>query len=83
MNLNKPMPFIARATMTTDLEYTGHVTLQRLIDSNYLRQSEIGDEKAILAALHQYSKDLDGGEFVESEGSSGSWSIEGVDFVDQ
>lgn len=83
MKLNKPMSFIAIATMTTEVEYIGHVTLQELIDGHYLDSANISDEKFIFAALRKYSKDLDGGDFVEREGGLGSWNVDIVSFLDK
>lgn len=80
MDLNQPMPFIANATMTTTLVYEGKVTLQELIDSKYLKSSEVNDKQAIRVALYQYSKDLDGGEFVAREDALGGWSLDDAEF---
>ncbi|BCL74134.1 hypothetical protein TUMSATVNIG1_61180 (plasmid) [Vibrio nigripulchritudo] len=78
-NLSKKIPFVAKATMTTALEYRGEVTLQDLVDNNYLEVSKTDDQKAVLDALYQFSKSLDGGLFVEPSHYSGSWSIDEVD----
>ncbi|MEZ8028352.1 hypothetical protein [Enterovibrio norvegicus] len=83
MDLDKPMPFFAKVVMTTDLEYKGHVTLQELIDGDYLEDTEAGDEEAVLGALRQYSKNLGGEKFVKRKGSSGSWTMDDAGFIDK
>ncbi|NOH31559.1 hypothetical protein [Vibrio mediterranei] len=80
MDLNKPRSFIVKATMTTELECKGEVTLLTLIDHKLLNERDVENEGAIQSALTNYSKYLDGGEFVEKEGFSGSWDIDDVRF---
>ncbi|MFM2668711.1 hypothetical protein AAFX24_28610 [Vibrio mediterranei] len=82
MDLNEPRSFIAKATMTTELEYKGEVTLLTLIHNDLLNERDAENEDAIQSALTNYSKYLDGGEFVEKEGFSGSWDINDVRFTD-
>lgn len=83
MNLNKPLAIRVKATMITDLHYTGAISLQDLIDDGYLSESEVGDQTSIEVALYQYARQLDGGEFVEKEGISGGWTIDSAQFTQQ
>ncbi|MEZ9701572.1 hypothetical protein AB4455_06465 [Vibrio sp. 10N.261.46.E12] len=85
MNYQTSIPLVVKATMTSDLEYKGTVTIQDLIEQHYLDESEVNNNDSIESAIKNYSKDLDGGEFIEKEGYSGSWTIDSVDFsiVDQ
>jgi len=75
MDLNAPVSFLAKATMTTYLEYKGEVTLQELIEGDYLESSAASDDKAVQEAINQYSQDLDGGVFVKSEKLAGDWAL--------
>lgn len=83
MNLNESLPIRVKATMETELEYTGVVTLQELIDNGHLSESEVDDQSCIDDALNRYAKELDGGEFVEREGLSGYWTIDSAQFVNE
>ena len=82
MNLNESLPIRVNATMQTELEYTGVITLQDLIESGHLSPSEADDQSCIYDALNRYAKELDGGEFVEREGLSGNWTIDSAQFVE-
>ena len=85
MNNLKAIPLVVKATMTTEIEYKGTVTIQDLIEQHYLDESEVNNNDSIESAIKNYSKDLDGGEFIEKEGYTGSWTIDSIDFslVDQ
>ncbi|USD59035.1 hypothetical protein J4N45_10885 [Vibrio sp. SCSIO 43140] len=81
-DLNKPMSFVAKAVMTTELEYKGSVTLQDLIEMDYLEEGDVQNQEAVNRALYLYSKDLDGGYFVEREGmNSEGWHLDNASFV--
>lgn len=79
MNNLKAIPLVVKATMTTELEYKGTVTIQDLIEEQYLTESEATNKESVERAINRYSKFLDGGEFIEREGNSGSWTIDSVD----
>lgn len=82
-DLNKPMKFIALATMTTNLEYKGEVTLQSLIEDGYLDASDVNDSKEVRGALNQYSKDLGGELFTKPEGSTSDWATYDANFLEE
>ncbi|ELP6118950.1 hypothetical protein QTV43_000063 [Vibrio vulnificus] len=83
MDLNAPVSFVAKATMTTYLEYKGNVTLQELIEGGYLESSTASDDKAVQEAINQYSQNLDGGEFVKSPKHDGDWSLDSVQVLEK
>lgn len=81
-DLNEPMSFVAKAVMSTELEYKGSVTLRELIEMDYLIEGDVQNQDAINKALNLYAKDLDGGCFVERKGMfSGGWDVDSASFV--
>ncbi|CAH6938167.1 conserved hypothetical protein [Vibrio chagasii] len=80
MNNQRAIPLVVKATMTTELEYKGTVTIQDLIEEQYLNENEATNKESVERAINRYSRFLDGGEFIEREGNSGSWTVDRVDY---
>lgn len=74
-DINEPLSFVTKAIMRTELEYTGSISLLELIEMGYLDEGDVQNQEAIDRAIFSYSKNLDGGEFVEREGMSSGWDV--------
>lgn len=78
LDLDKELPITVTVTSESFLTYNGKVSLNTLIDSGYLNADETTDQVSIQAALNQYAKSLDGGEFQSND--TATWEIDSAEF---